>query len=125
MCGKKFRVRGDLKRHANIHERNKTKKTKIDESSNSSNSNKNDLFGLEDNSTLQSRSTDTLDHLVSVIENNDATFTSASTSESFKKRNFAQFINDKNIVSRLDSRTGAIDCSAVIVNYSNDHLMNK
>lgn len=114
-----------MKRHANIHERNKVKEPSLDEISSSSNSAKGELFALDDSSTLQSRSADTLDQLVSVIESNDAAFSSTNNSDSFKKRNFSLVSNTSSSPDRLKEKRAPNDCSAVIINYSNDHLMNK
>lgn len=139
-CGKRFRVRGDLKRHSNIHERNNklTRDLKMDDMSNgSSNGNKNELFIMDDtNNTLQSRSTDTLDQLVSVIESTDAALAnhdnnSGSSDNLLKKRNFMHIGYEKSFTKakyKRDFRTldVADDCSSSdILDYSADHLMDK
>lgn len=148
-CGKRFRVRGDLKRHSNIHERNnKLSDTKLDEMSNgsSNDNNKNELFIMDDtNNTIQSRSTDTLDQLVSVIESTDAALSntdsrrgnssnsSSSDSNLLKKRNFMHIGYEKSFSKtkfKRDFRTFDVadDCSSsAILDYSvsADHLMDK
>lgn len=132
VCGKRFRVRGDLKRHSNIHERSKTREAKIDDltcMSNGSSSGKNEMFIIDDNNTLQSRSTDTLDQLVSVIECTDTALATDNTNDSFKKRNFMQIGNDKNLAKskhKQDLKTETPDdYSSAILDYSTDHLMDK
>lgn len=143
-CGKRFRVRGDLKRHSNIHERNnKSKEMKMDDMSNgSSNGNKNELFIMDDtNNTLQSRSTDTLDQLVSVIESTDAALANndnnsgggggGSSETLMKKRNFMHIGYEKSFSKakyKRDFRAMDVaeDCSSSdILDYSADHLMDK
>lgn len=131
VCNKRFRVRGDLKRHSNIHERNKVKEIKIDEisnSSNNSNSTKTDLFTLDDNNTLHSRTTDTLDQLVSVIENTDATFTDGNSNESMKKRNFSHFDYEKGFSKskfKRDTKVTNNSTDYLVINYSSDSFINK
>lgn len=143
ICGKRFRVRGDLKRHSNIHERNnKSNDTKLDEISNgSSNDNKNDMFIMDvTNTTIQSRSTDTLDQLVSVIESTDAALTNtdshrgssnSSDNNIMKKRNFMHIGYEKSFSKakyKRDFRSldVADECSSsAILDYSADHLMDK
>lgn len=147
-CGKRFRVRGDLKRHSNIHERNnKSRELKMDDMSNgSSNGNKNELFVMDDtNNTLQSRSTDTLDQLVSVIESTDAALANSdnhgggagaggggsSSDNLLKKRNFMHIGYEKSFSKakyKRDFRATDVtdDCSSSdILDYSADHLMDK
>lgn len=143
-CGKRFRVRGDLKRHSNIHERNsKSKDLKMDDinciSNGSSNGNKNELFIMDDtnNTLLQSRSTDTLDQLVSVIESTDAALannvnnTESTDNNLLKKRNFMHIGYKKSFTKakyKRDFRTMNVadDCSSSdILDYSADHLMDK
>lgn len=90
MCSKQFRVRGDLKRHSNIHERNKAKEAKLNDLgslSNGSHSTKSDLFTIDDNNTSNSRSMDTLEQLVSVIESTETPFSDVNAAnEPLKKR---------------------------------------
>lgn len=132
-CGKRFRVRGDLKRHSNIHERNKTRDTKIEDlscMSNGSSNGKNEMFIIEDNNTIESRSTDTLDQLVSVIESTDAALANENSSESLKKRNFMQIDYEKHFTKVKHKRNLKVqntpdDYSATILDYSADHLMDK
>lgn len=132
VCGKRFRVKGDLKRHSNIHERNKTKDTKIEDlscMSNGSSSGKNEMFIIDDNNTIQSRSTDTLDQLVSVIESTDAALAAENTNDSLKKRNFMQIAYDKDMSKTKRKRDSKADSpddySSAILDYSTDHLMEK
>lgn len=142
VCNKSFRVRGDLKRHSNIHERNsKSKDIKMDDinciSDGSSNGNKNELFIMDDTNTLQSRSTDTLDQLVSVIESTNAALANndnnsgSNDSNSLKKRNFMHIGYEKSFSKakyKRDFRTlnVADECSSSdILDYSADHLMDK
>lgn len=119
---KSFRVRGDLKRHFAIHERNKIKDAKTDDGTINT---KNELFPLDENNSIQSRSTDTLDQLVSVIENTDEAFANACTNESSssssssKKRNFSQIDLDKGF-SKMKFKRDTMNGSAVIINYSSD-----
>lgn len=133
VCGKRFRVRGDLKRHSNIHERNKPKDTKIEDLScisNGSSNGKSEMFIMDDNNTLQSRSTDTLDQLVSVIESTDASLANDNGDDSFKKRNFMQIGYEKNLIKAKHKRDFKVsdapdDCSSAILDYSTEHLMDK
>lgn len=130
VCGKRFRVRGDLKRHSNIHERNKAKDAKLDEIgciSNSSSNGKHEMFIMDDNNTIQSRSTDTLDQLVSVIECTDAALANENSNESLKKRNFMQIGYERNYTKAKFKRDFKVsdvqdDCSSAILDYSTDHL---
>lgn len=130
VCDKRFRVRGDLKRHSNIHQRNKTKDTKLDDiscMSNGSSSGKNEIFIMDDNNTIQSRSTDTLDQLVSVIESTDAALAHCNGDESEKKRNFMQIGYERNYTKTKFKRDFKVadatdDCSSAILDYSTDHL---
>ncbi|XP_055296303.1 uncharacterized protein LOC129565422 [Sitodiplosis mosellana] len=130
VCGKRFRVRGDLKRHSNIHERNKTIVAKIEDlscMSGGSSSGKNEIFIMDDNN--QSRSADTLDQLVSVIEYTDATLATDS-GEDDKKRVFMEIEYDKAFTKAkhkrdLKTTNTADDCSSAILDYSTDHLMVK
>lgn len=92
------------------------------------------MFIIDDNNTLQSRSTDTLDQLVSVIECTEATLVNDNSTDSFKKRNFMQieyikdefmtknFKKDKREFKASDTHD---DCSSTILDYSTDHLMDK
>lgn len=113
---------------------------KMDDMSNgSSNGNKNELFILDDtNNTLQSRSTDTLDQLVSVIESTDAALANNGTNSGdgssenlLKKRNFMHIGYEKSFSKakyKRDFRAMDVaeDCSSSdILDYSADHLMDK
>lgn len=110
---------------------------KLDDMSNgSSNGNKNELFIMDDtNNTLQSRSTDTLDQLVSVIESTDAALANShsnggSSDNLLKKRNFMHVGYDKSFTKakyKRDFRAMDVaeDCSSDILDYSADHLMDK
>lgn len=118
---------------------------KMDDMSNgSSNGNKNELFIMDDtNNTLQSRSTDTLDQLVSVIESTNAALAnndnnggsgdggSGSGDNLLKKRNFMHIGYERSFSKakyKRDFRTidVADDCSSSdILDYSADHLMDK
>lgn len=85
------------------------------------------MFIMDDNNTLESRSTDTLDQLVSVIESTDAAMANDNSNESLKKRNFMQIDYDKNFTKAKHKRTlrvahAADDYSATILDYSADHL---
>lgn len=85
---------------------------------------------MDDNNTLQSRSTDTLDQLVSVIECTDAALSNDNADDSFKKRNFMQIGYEKNFTKEkhkrdLKASETPDDCSSTILDYSNDHLMDK
>lgn len=85
---------------------------------------------MDDNNTLQSRSTDTLDQLVSVIESTDAALSNNNADESLKKRNFIQIEYEKNYTKMKHKRDPKMmrttdDCSSDILDYSNDHLMDK
>lgn len=91
------------------------KDNKTDEVSNSSSTIKNELFAIDENNSIQSRSTDTLDQLVSVIESTDEAF--ACTDDASKKRNFSQFEIDKGF-SKMKFKRDPMN--AVIINYSND-----
>ena len=130
MCGKRFRVRGDLKRHSNIHERNKTRDTKIDDlscMSGGSSNGKNELFIMDDNN--QSRSADTFDQLVSVIEYTDAGLATES-GEDDKKRVFMEIEYEKNFSKAkhkrdLKTTNTTDDCSSGILDYSTEHLVVK
>lgn len=129
-CGKRFRVRGDLKRHSNIHERNKTRDAKIEDLSNSSSNGKNEMFNMDDNNTLESRSTDTLDQLVSVIESTDSAMANENSNESLKKRNFMHIDYEKHFTKVKHKRNLRLpaapdDYSATILDYSTEHLMDK
>lgn len=98
--------------------------------SNSSSNGKNDMFIMDDNNTLQSRSTDTLDQLVSVIECTDAALSNNNADESQKKRNFIQIEYEKNYTKMKHKREPKMmrtpdDCSSDILDYSTDHLMDK
>lgn len=91
-----------------------------------SSSGKNEMFIMDDNNTMQSRSTDTLDQLVSVIEYTDTSL----TGDDDKKRPFMQVEYDKNFPKAkhkrdLKSTTTTDDCSSGILDYSTDHLMVK
>lgn len=133
VCGKKFRVRGDLKRHSNIHERNKNRDAKIEDlscMSGGSSSGKNEMFIMDDNNTLQSRSADTLDQLVSVIEYTDAaSLTNDNVDDDDKKRVFMQVEYEKNFTKTKHKRdlktTNPTDSSSAILDYSTDHSMVK
>lgn len=133
VCDKRFRVRGDLKRHSNIHERNKARDIKMEDlscMSNGSSNGKNEMFIMDDNNTIQSRSTDTLDQLVSVIESTDAALSNENGDESMKKRNFMHIGYDKNYTKtkyKRDFRASETpdDCSSAILDYSTEHLMDR
>lgn len=129
VCGKRFRVRGDLKRHSNIHERNKAKDVKIEDlscMSNGSSSEKNEMFIIDDNNTLQSRSADTLDQLVSVIESTDSALTNDSANDSLKRRNFMQVSYEKSFKTKHKRDWKAVEDGApAILNYSSNNLMDK
>lgn len=130
VCGKRFRVRGDLKRHSNIHERNKTRDAnKIEDlscMSGGSSSGKNEMFIMDDNTTLQSRSADSLDQLVSVIEYGEASLANENA-EDDKKRVFMQIEYEKNFTKvkhKRDFKTQTNttdDCSSAILDYSGRH----
>lgn len=135
-CGKRFRVRGDLKRHSNIHERNKTKDAKIEDlscMSNSSSNEKNEMFIIDENNTQQSRTTtDTLDQLVSSIACGDASSLAGDNSnDSLKmKREFMGIEYEKNftkIKHKRDFKSVETqdDSSSTILDYSTDNLMDK
>lgn len=107
-----------------------------DMSNGSSNGNKNELFIMDDtNNTIQSRSTDTLDQLVSVIEstaNNDNNSAGGGSGDNLlKKRNFMHIGYEKSFSKakyKRDFRTMDVadDCSSSdILDYSADHLMDK
>lgn len=125
-CLKAFRVRGDLKRHSAIHERNKGIEKDVVKDVMSSNSStthkKKKLFALDDNNSIQSRSTtmDTLDQLVSVIEGTeDAFVVNECTDDSPKHRNFPQFELDQGF-SKMKFKRDPSNVSPVIVNYNNN-----
>lgn len=85
---------------------------------------------MDDNNTLQSRSTDTLDQLVSVIESTNAALANDNGDDSFKKRNFMQIGYEKNLIKAKHKRDFKIsdapdDCSSTILDYSTDHLTDK
>lgn len=135
VCGKRFRVRGDLKRHSNIHERNKTRDAnKIEDlscMSGGSSSGKNEMFIMDDNTTLQSRSADSLDQLVNVIETSVIEYGEASlaaeNAEDDKKRVFLQIEYEKNFTKMKHKRdfkaqtNTTDDCSSAILDYSGRH----
>lgn len=130
-CLRAFRVRSDLKRHSKIHERSKIEKdvvkattddvSQLSNNSSSSTNEKNKLFNLDENNSIQSRSTmDTLDQLVSVIESTDDAFVvNECTDDVPKHRNFPQFELDQGF-SKMKFKRDPANVSPVIVNYNNN-----
>lgn len=85
------------------------------------------MFIMDDNNTIQSRSTDTLDQLVSVIESTETALANENGEESLKKRNFMQIGYERNYTKTKFKRDFKVtetpdDCSSTILDYSTDHL---
>lgn len=127
-------MRGDLKRHSNIHERNKAKEAKlndleIERSSNESQSTKTDLFTLDDNNTSQSRSMDTLDQLVSVIESTETQLGGGNaTGEPVNKRVRSPIDYQKSPSKyrfKLDAKAGNNSTDCLAINYSTGSYTDK
>lgn len=133
VCNKRFRVRGDLKRHSNIHERNKAKEEKLNDLGSALNaespSTKTDLFTMDDNNTSQSRSNDTLEQLVSVIECTEPTFNNESnSSEPLKKRARSPIDYQKSPSKyryKRDAKAGNNSTDCLAINYSTGGYMGK
>lgn len=88
------------------------------------------MFIMDDNNTIESRSTDTLDQLVSVIESTDAALANHSCNESLKKQNCMQIDYEKPFTKVKHKRNLKVlnasdDYSTTILNYSADTLMDK
>lgn len=131
VCSKRFRVRGDLKRHSNIHERNKAKEAKLNDLgalSNESNSTKTDLFTIDENNTSHSRSTDTLDQLVSVIESTETSYVVVNASEPLKKRVHSPIDYQKSPSKyrfKRDARASDNSTDCLAINYSTGGFIEK
>lgn len=126
-------MRGDLKRHSNIHERNKAKEGKLNDLGSTVNaephSTKPDLFTLDDNNTSQSRSNDILDQLVSVIECTEPQFNNESNSNEPLKKRVRSPIDYQKSPSKYrfkrDAKAANNSTDCLAINYSTGGYMEK